>query len=157
MKWYDKSISSKDLKKAKEICALLGIKIIFKADKKWCWSAPLDNIIQIDPYNAEEDDDIILYNNIRNFWSSVVHEITHILLHRRGIYIVYHSCSMKHKKRWTKRELSIIRRTGLKAERMAEREAAKLLKWLFPSIPYRYYYSDKRHVKSLQATLKDWQ
>lgn len=158
MKWYNKSISSKDLKKAKEICTLLGIKVIFKADEKWCGSAPLDNIVQIDPYDTGEDnDDVMLYNNIRNFWSSVMHEITHILLYRRGLYTTYHSCSIKRAQFWTDKQLSIVRRTGLKAERMAEKEAAKLLKWFFPGIPYRYYYNDKQHIKSLQVALKNWQ
>ena len=155
MKFYDKPIEITDLNKAASFCKLLGIKVRFKADEQWNWAAPMDSTIQVDPYE-EYTPTAAIYRSKRDFWSSLLHEITHVLLYRRGKYIVYHSCRVRGERDLTVEEHDIIMRTGLKAERMADREAAKLMRILFPKIPYKGLYHQKTHVKNLRDFLKNW-
>lgn len=77
------------------------------------------------------------------FYSNLCHEICHILCYDHKKYYTYHyETSFKNKDF----SISILRRTGLKAERYVEKMAGRMYNSLFPNKEYRAVYIGK-HAK----------
>jgi len=80
-------------------------------------------------------------DSIREFLSSVCHEIGHVLCYRRGKYKSYNGCGRR--VRFTKKRVRLWIRTGYKAEKYADRVGKELMKRYFPKIPYNPGYGTK--------------
>lgn len=87
-------------------------------------------------------------NGSKNFGRKVrtlFHELGHIHCYQNGIWSAYHHAIPTND--LSKYQKSVIRRTGLKAERWVDRWAAKEMKKYYPNIKYRFVYLNKENVK----------
>lgn len=80
--------------------------------------------------------------NIDKTWSLVLHELSHIICHREGIYKIYHHENISKKK-----FARYIRKYGLRAERHVDKMGMQLMSIYFPDLKYQQTYLSEEDVK----------
>ncbi len=129
--WYDRSITPEDIKHTRSFVKEFGLKLRIKNVLGGGEVDYIDGIIIINP----------LYNvGIRNFLSTVFHELWHCICYQRGLYSNYH-----HEYRlMTRKETDKVRRIGLKAERFVDKKAGEMMSAYFPDVPYQFGYTGNK-------------
>jgi len=131
--------TKQDIKAAKELCKGYNILPIFNpgtGGTAACWESEID---------------IGKDSNREDFWSTVCHEICHVLNYRAGIFPVYHG-------RWSKyneKQKIKVRQTALRAELFTDDMGKKLYKLL--KLPGRYQtsYRDADDQAYLRVRMRD--
>lgn len=137
-RWYHKrfKLGSVEEKALREIGRIYGIPISFQNKQSWCsgFSYGEDGVII---FLKDPDDGTI--ENIRCIISSVMHEIAHAVVARRGKF-KYYSNQQDDIKKMTRKALRAICQTGFRAECYVEKVGKELTDLHFPGIPYKYGY-----------------
>lgn len=76
---------------------------------------------------------------LQTVWSSVFHELSHILCFREGLYERYHNWDEN-----DRQSVIYVRRYGLRAERFVDKKAKALMKIHLPDIPFWSGYQEER-------------
>lgn len=74
-------------------------------------------------------------------WSSLFHELSHIMCFREGLYKKYHNLTDI-----DRQAVIYVRRYGLRAERFVDKKAKALMKQYYPKIPFWSAYSEEEGV-----------
>lgn len=133
-----------DTKNTSEIKSHYGVKniVLIKNHHAWGSCYYTDGIIII---NSK------FKNNKQKFYNILFHEIGHIYCYQNNIWKNYHL----NKIQLTKREKSLILKTGLKAERWIDNWAEKEMKKWFPKMKYNKGYFLKSKTKLFKQYLKE--
>lgn len=91
-------------------------------------------------------------NTVRDFLSTVFHELAHIQAYQMGKYVHYHG-----PRPLEDVEVNILAiRTAIRAEKYVDRLARKLMKIYFPDIPYKIGYNQREIEWFRENWLADW-
>lgn len=82
------------------------------------------------------------YPTNSKLWSTVFHELAHIICYRENLYKTYH-----HENRSKKKFARYIRRYGLRAERFVDNMAKKMMKEYFPKIKFEDSYLTEYEIE----------
>lgn len=137
-RWYHKRfrMGSDEAKALQEIGRIYGVPVYFRKKKSWCSG-----------FSYGEDAGVIVFlkdpfdgtlENVRSIISTVLHEIGHTLMSRRGKFNYY--SNQKSPKDMTSKALRAICRTGFRAECYVEKIGKELIDLHFPGIPFKYGY-----------------
>jgi hypothetical protein len=83
------------------------------------------------------------------FISAILHEVSHIIAAKTGVYKIYHSWPVRVKNR------AAFFRTALRAERYVDKYAKKMMKDLYPGVRYKPSYFNKKDVIWFNKQLKE--
>lgn len=125
MFWKVKT-TKEDRLEARRFLKTFGIRLHFT---KYGWSSAYctDRLIEIDYREAD---------SVQRLWSTVFHELSHILCYDQGLYEIYHHENVNEEYlNW------YVRRYGLRAEKFVDKKAEELMNIYLPDIPFQGCYN----------------
>lgn len=102
-----------------------GVKLVCTKRQYKCEAFPKGAIVYLTPWMNEVE-----------FFNAAAHELQHVINYRTGKYPAYHSENLK-------RFVKATKYHGLQAEIYTDKQAAKLIKGLFPWVKYYSWYRTK--------------
>lgn len=125
----------KDIKNVRDFCESYKVKVCFNNSKLGCsFAYPVESRISIHT--------ICFDIGYEELWSSVFHEICHIICYRNNIYKRYHRGVLKYKE---------YRRQVLRAELYVDRQAEIMFNAYFPNLKFRKAYRSKKDIRELRG------
>jgi len=143
-KGYDRRVTKKDVKLARQVARDFGFKIRFT---KWTNYASTDGWFSV---AIGDPKDRVNIQTKKEFWSTVFHELCHLLCIEQGFYPSIHN------KNWYKQPLVKLKLVAWKSERFVDRYAEALMKFVVPEIPFQVAYTTEEDKKWLYKSLENY-